>query len=821
MYQDDGVAQTYSTLGYLVAIVSIFGFCIMPRAKFIQTMVFNIVATCISGGVCMLMVWSGVQARINTSSGNPAAQRYNSSQSAVCAIWLFFQIWLINTLKSKFPQLTFPSIICSIFVVIAAGYGPQFTSSAQAQTFMRRLLETFLTGLGLATAVSLFVFPLTMRKVVRRQMENYLVTLRKTFQAHLDYLHSLENTNVFSSYRTMTLRSGDNAPKRGIKKEIEALKDLDATLDQIHGKLHGDIAFSKREIAYGKLTADDLAALYKHLRDILVPLKGLSSVADLFERTAEKMKVDVESGLGLDEEEEEALREDDLEDWQDVMGLLHDPVSDIIHAMDGGLAHVMMRLQLNSSDKRDKKKVKSDAEAKGDLLAPGDERFGDFLEAQSEKFNGAKEAILRQWVKSKGIKADDGFTRTMTAETMPGLKALQKEPTVIQQRNQRQLYLLLYMLFLLHSISHAVLRLVRFADERNHMNRKSKLIYPGRKRFKKWIHGVLKAQDTNAEDEATLGGLDTRNTVVYLGEAYKKRKDPEHLPPENAWEELGDRIRAIARFFRSPDASFGFRVACATMTIAVVGFLKDTQQFFINQRFVWALIMVSISMTPTAGQSVWAFFLRALGTLFAMIMSWLIWYIPGQKTAGILVFLWFFLSLAFYIPLKRPDFIVIGLIFIITTTLIVGYEHQVRVIGIEQSQSNGQPVYPIYLFGPYRLATVLGGLAVAFIWTFFPFPVSEHSAVRRKLGASLYLAANYYSVTHETVMGRIRGDEGDPTDKASPGYQLAKARHRVFAKQQLLLQGLRTHNSFVKWEFPIGGKFPKKHYDSIIQLVAK
>jgi hypothetical protein len=70
-------------------------------------------------------------------------------------------------------------------------------------------------------------------------------------------------------------------------------------------------------------------------------------------------------------------------------------------------------------------------------------------------------------------------------------------------------------------------------------------------------------------------------------------------------------------------------------------------------------------------------------------------------------------------------------------------------------------------------------------------------------------------------MGRIRGDEGDPTDKTSPAYQLAKARNKVFSKQTLLLQGLKTHASFVRWEFPLGGKFPSEEYDTIIQLVSK
>lgn len=153
--------------------------------------------------------------------------------------------------------------------------------------------------------------------------------------------------------------------------------------------------------------------------------------------------------------------------------------------------------------------------------------------------------------------------------------------------------------------------------------------------------------------------------------------------------------------------------------------------------------------------------------------------------------------------------------------MIIGYELQVRKVGQQVATSNGQAYYPIYLLGPYRLATVAGGIGVAFFWTFFPYPMSEHSVLRQSLGASLYLLANYYSLIHETVSARIRGDEGDMALKTSAGRRLEKARNKVFSKQMLMLNGLRTYSDFLRWEVPIGGRFPKKQYDSIIVCIEK
>jgi uncharacterized membrane protein YccC len=257
------------------------------------------------------------------------------------------------------------------------------------------------------------------------------------------------------------------------------------------------------------------------------------------------------------------------------------------------------------------------------------------------------------------------------------------------------------------------------------------------------------------------------------------------------------------------------------MTIYVVGLLHQTQTFFIHQRLVWAMIMVNISMSPTAGQSIFGFVLRLIGTVIAVILSFLAWYIPGEKTPGIIVFFWLFVACGFYVPIKLFRFRIVGIIVIITTSMIIGYELQVRKVGQQVASSNGQAYYPIYLLAPYRLAIVAAGIAVAFFWTFFPFPISEHGVLRQSLGASLYLLANYYSIIHESVSARLRGDEGDLALKTSAGRRLQKARGKVFSKQMLMLNGLRTSSEFLKWEVPIGGRFPKKRYQAIISSIEK
>ena len=139
----------------------------------------------------------------------------------------------------------------------------------------------------------------------------------------------------------------------------------------------------------------------------------------------------------------------------------------------------------------------------------------------------------------------------------------------------------------------------------------------------------------------------------------------------------------------------------------------------------------------------------------------------------------------------------------------------------QAATSSGQPYYPIYLLAPYRLACVSGGMLVAFIWTFFPYPLTARSQLRQDLGVSLYLLANFYSIVHTTIGLRIKGTEGDTESKESPGGKLRRAREKVYVKELTLLAGLRQHSSFTAWEPTFGGKFPKQEYDTIIQKVYK
>jgi hypothetical protein len=85
-----------------------------------------------------------------------------------------------------------------------------------------------------------------------------------------------------------------------------------------------------------------------------------------------------------------------------------------------------------------------------------------------------------------------------------------------------------------------------------------------------------------------MGNVET----IYLGDSLKIPKDPEHLPPRNFGQVMGNKLRIIPKLLGSDAVKFGVRVAIATMSIGIMDFLKDSHHFFISQRVVWALIMM-------------------------------------------------------------------------------------------------------------------------------------------------------------------------------------------------------------------------------------
>ncbi|KAH6627549.1 hypothetical protein F5144DRAFT_603805 [Chaetomium tenue] len=814
MLQARPVATYFTTLGYLIPIISVLAMVIMPRGKFLMNLLLNVLAVCVGSAVSMLALWSAVQARHNTASvgAQPAAApSYNSSQSAVCAVWLFANIWFANVVRAKLPAFNLPVITYSILVNVSATFGPMMPTTAAAQSFVQQLMTAMLAALALALGVNLLVFPVSSRLVVFKEVTGGIGLLRSLISLQKVYLASLKpdatfdaalQTEVFLGKGDGPAHQNEDEPK--LSKEAEAAKALEETgakLRELAGKMHADLPFAKRDIAWGKLNAKDLSELVKLFRNVYIPVLGMNTIIDIFKRFSERP--DWESA-------EDAPNEKDVEKhvWKEVMKQVQEPFDILSEAVDQGLQHAALCLELTPRPKKAPNKPAKpgfgpsdiDLEA-GQEPKPGDPGFSMVLDNKIQAFYSRKGELLKKWVQERGIDLDEGTTAPSHFRS---------------ERDQVQLYIILYMENLMHASGEAVQDLVDFADEKveNGIMSKKRLIAPTIHRLRKWFKAVFSNEDSSAEQTPDV--METGANLVHFGNAYNRKKDPEHMPPETPWEHFGSGLRKVTNFFGSEESAFGFRVACATMTIGIVAFLEETQRFFMEQRLVWAMIIIAIGMTMTSGQSVFGFLCRVGGTVLAMCLSLIIWYIVNERIPGVIVLLWLSIFISYYFFIKFPRFLPAVLMIIVTQVLIIGYELQVLTIGIAASERSGQPFYPTYLLAPYRVACVAGGCLVAFFWTVFPSPLTDRTWLRRDVSATLYLLANYFGVISTTLKSNVHGTAGDVNTPGSPAHQLFKVGRKIFGKVMMLVPSMSQHSEWQKWEPTIGGRFPREAYDNII-----
>lgn len=605
MYQSSAVASQFATLGYLIPIISVLGLAILPRGKFLQNLVLNVFAICVGSAIAMLALWSAVQARVNTT---PAGQspldpatgsvRYNSSQSAVCGVWLFANIWFVNVLRAKFPSFNVPVILFSILVNVASTFGARMPTVSYARNFVQQLLTAMLTGMALATVVSLFVIPVSSRMVVGKEFQGVMGLLRKIVGLQSKYLMGLEELDMFTVATNMARQDAEEEelkkkktkgwrnrkPETPMSKEAAIAKQIKqavAQVNELSGKIQLDIAFAKRELAWGKLDAKDLGEIAGLVRNAAIPIVGMTTIMDIFQRVAERRGWNTAG-----ENSPDVLAEKNVEKsvWNEVMKRMHEPYQLLAQAVDEGLQHAALQLEIMPRPKAAKKAPDAvDVEARGDSLKPGDAGYTKVIDEKLERFRALKGVTLRTWIKERAIVRGQE-TDLSDAE--------------IRERDQAQLYVLLYMERLMHASAEGMKALVTFSDKKvaDGTMSKNRLIFPSQRRIMKWIRSVFSSEGDTTADESP-DSLESGANIVYVGDGYNRKKNPEHLPPANGWERFGNGVRNVAGFFGSSESAFGFRVACATMTIGIVAFLESTQTFFIQQRLVWAMIMVAIGMT--------------------------------------------------------------------------------------------------------------------------------------------------------------------------------------------------------------------------------
>jgi len=278
---------------------------------------------------------------------------------------------------------------------------------------------------------------------------NQLILHRK---AQTAYLTSLEQSDMFSEYvpEKSSPDKENEKSKRGDKKsstssrtqspQAKALKAAIDGLKGLHGKIYGDLPFGKREVGWGKLNADHLDEIFVLFRKILIPLVGLSTIIDIFERVAEKRGwVNVTDDQQSDHDEKvHEQKEKEKKIWNEMMKCLHEPFAVVMTAMDEGLEHAALLLEITEAPKK-----KDDIEADGVGPRPGNSNFSNHLRDRLKDFYSSRGEALKIWARERGL-GQDQFETMKEDSGVDQVEVNDKK----HAEDQQQLYLVLYMEFL-------------------------------------------------------------------------------------------------------------------------------------------------------------------------------------------------------------------------------------------------------------------------------------------------------------------------------------------------------------------------------------
>lgn len=452
MYQSDIVAQEFATLGYLIPVAAMFSRCSSPRGKFIHFLVQGLVLVCFGAVSSLLMVYCCVKARQHTSDTSALtvpstaflSVPYNTAASVVAGVWLFFQTYIVNTLRGEDPQLGIPVQMHCMLFFVAATQAPDYTTVAAGFDLVKKLLLSMLTGMALATATHFLIFPDTSRDTVLKLMGDYINAMQHTLKVHASYFESMEQLDMFVRIQTRN----PTEEKRLYRAKADAVKDAARRVSQMHATLSNELPYAKREVSYGKPGIDEFTRIFKQLRSTMLPIIGLSTVVDVFDRVMEwnNWSKSVEEG-GIDPKED-AVHARMVRDWNVIMASTHDHFAQIIEDMHDGLQHVAYQLHVAKRPKHSAKRdTQKDVEATpGQTARPGEEGFSQYLEAKCKTFYKARLVTLREWCEDKGIELPEDYFYNPNAdqpiqlpENVPG--------ELPRDRNERQLYILLYVGF--------------------------------------------------------------------------------------------------------------------------------------------------------------------------------------------------------------------------------------------------------------------------------------------------------------------------------------------------------------------------------------
>lgn len=286
-----------------------------------------------------------------------------------------------------------------------------------------------------------------------------------------------------------------------------------AKFNGLHSKLHADLFYSRDEVAWGKLSADDLSTITTLLHSLLLPLSGMSMMPEILETMVKN-----EGPREADENPGEGeLKHSEIQKVE----TRHARLVDAAKLVQLGLSRFLLALELMRPKHLDKQR-----KTRGEAQARDAEARGEALGAHQADFASRFEAKLHRYYSGRKLSKTLAPLEAFSASEKSGEHRFATDPDVRQE-----FFAILYMSHLQDDLLSAILHLVQFADRKvaDATMKRGRLTFAKQKSIREWFSLSKKEEGKEANRQSSHVDPATIHRVPQS----TGFPDPEHLPPEN------------------------------------------------------------------------------------------------------------------------------------------------------------------------------------------------------------------------------------------------------------------------------------------------
>ncbi|KAH8105763.1 hypothetical protein DFH11DRAFT_1278514 [Phellopilus nigrolimitatus] len=317
--------------------------------------------------------------------------------------------------------------------------------------------------------------------------------------------------------------------------------------------------------------------------------------------------------------------------------------------------------------------------------------------------------------------------------------------------------------------------------------------------WSKWEPTETNLQQDEDEDPNIIQGIDPE-TQESLGQT--ERRDPDALPPGNAFEAIGNVLYHSISALGRGNAIFGFKAGVLSILMSLPNFLPSSTRFAYVNRSIWALVIGQLTLSRFRGDTSYNWSSRVIATFLGGLVGSAMWYMStglGDGNAfGLAAVCAVCFPIIFFIRLYYPAPMLTLIIFLLTIVLVLGYSWQDE--HFPTLSNKGKGIHVAWV----RFVLVSIGVTVAFIFSFLP----PSTTLRR-----------YLRTTYATTSQRLGQAYCDVVSHAT----LQDGSHSGIIVKDLIAIRMKLRRSLVlmtnvTYEYSLRGKWPKERYNTVYEI---